>query len=761
MKKFLVLVLAALIAFNCIACDFWQNGPTSTTPTTTVSKNNLKLTVYGEKLLNLTAGELYKITVSAKGTDKGVEFRSSDDSIVSVDDYGNLDLKKAGTAIITVALVEDPSVKEEITVNVTKTFFFDTVGYKNGDFDLTNEDEGLVQIKGGQTQILVTEGGQCWYFKVNLEHTKKYTNDDAQGRYGVGSFYVNDSTPIGEVMAWFGFKPDRIYKRTFIPYVGGWRVQTSGQDPEIEIGESMDCNIEYGATFELIRYGTMHYITITGKDGAVAKYSYDCPSLEGKDTYPGIYSQQQIINVYNYEVTTDENAVLEKLNAFQSAEDVQLNGIGDTLYAGNSYDLSATVLPTITFDKSVTYTLSKTLDGVTLKDGVLTIADNVSGEITVTVTANSDTSVSTSKTYKIAVKPASSSDAIDTGAIIGNAKVNGNGFSFDGNGEVYLPLLANGSKWSVSLRLSTSATSGRIGLLAATNGCFDYVDLGIVQNASKRQMSCGILGGNYSEFAYLADGASTSDVRLTVVKDGDSYYIIVNDRLIRKVSASISTSDLIPVLYAQNAAVTVSDIAIVTDAAAIDAKIAEYDMIVGAYVTEVSGRYTIAAKDFGSASDINWPPVNDYQNGLKSNESFTGDFEIEFTFSDLKPMTASGGEYDSKLLVYLRSESTTASLQFVIKGTSAAPTLAFCPNLNDATWTEYPIEGIDLLSGSYTVKIVKRANLVEVYLNGARVFEGNSGLANNGFWSNSTVCTPGIGTFRCGVTISDVTFKEV
>lgn len=757
MKKCFIVALAVLMLVSCIGCTPEQNS--TTIPSTTVGNKNMQLVVHGEKELNLTAGMLYKITVSTKGTEQGVQYSSSDESIVVVDDFGNLDLKKAGTAVITVALKEDPSVQSRITVNVSKTFFFDTVGYKNGDFDLSYEEEGLVQIQGGQTQLLATEGGQYWYFKVNLEHTGKYTNDDAQGRYGVGSFYVNESVPIGEVMAWFGFKPDRIYKRTFIPYVGGWRVQTSGQDPEIEIGDSMDCSGEKGATFELIRYGTMHYVTITGEDGAVAKYAYDCPALEGKDTYPGVYSQQQIINVWDYEVTADKDLVLEKLNSFQTAEGVQINGIGDTLYAGVSYDLSALVLPSMTFDKSVTYTLSKSLDGVSLNNGVLTIADNVSGEITLTVTANSNPDVQATKTYRIVTKSASTSDVIDTGAVIGNAQLKDNAFSFDGNGVTYLPLLTKAEKWSVSFKLSTTAASGKIGLLAADNGYFEYADIAVELAQSQRQMSYGILNGSYNSFAYLADGADTENVSITITRVGMDYFISVNDCLVKKATLSTEAATLTPVLYVQDAAVTVSDITLVTDATAIDKMIADYNLIVGAYVTESNGSYIIAPKDFGSASDINWPPVNDYQNGLKSGESFTGDFEIEFTISDLKPMLKNG-QYDSKLLVYLRSETTTASLQFVIKGTAAEPTVAFCPNLNDATWTEYPIEGINLLEGSHVIRVVKKSNLVELYVDGQRVFEGNAGLANNGFWSNSTVCTPGIGTFLCGITLSDVSFKE-
>lgn len=758
MKKLLIILLSVLLvvsAFALVACDTEQPTPD---PTPTPSGSDMKLVVHGEKELELDIGDMYKITFSTKGTTQGVSYVSSDPTIVAVDDYGNLELKAVGTATITVALVEDPSIKEVISVKVSKTFFYDSLGLKNGDFNVAYEDQGLVQINGGQTQMLVTECGQYWYFKVNLEHTGKYTNDDAQGRFGVGSFYVTDATPIGEVMAWFGFKPDRIYQSTFIPYVGGWRVASGGNDPEINIPvtpatkrNQMDCSGSKGATMELIRYGSTHYVTITGEN-CVAKYVYECPSLEGKDTYPGVYSQQQIINVWDFSVSTDMDVIMSKLNAFQTAESISMDGIGDTLVAGQAYNLSATVLPSITFDKSVTYELAKAIDGVTLANGVLTVADNASGEIVVKATSNSNTDVSVSKTYNVIAKPQSTSAIFDTGMVIGNAVVADDGFTADGTQTTYVPLIAKGTKWSVTFTVNDRAADGTIGLLAATNGCFDYVDFAISGNG----MAYGAFGDTSTSFAMLSGNAAAGSVKLQIVRDGNAYYVIVNDRLIKKVSVAIAEAELTPVLYADCAA-TISDVAVVTDGNAIDQALATYAYTVGAYVGVNGESYVLAAKSFDGTGDINWPPVNDYDNGIKSTTTFKGDFTIEFIVSDLKPML-SGSEYDSKLLVYLRSESTTASLQFVIKGTAATPTLAFCPNLNDATWTEYAIEGINLLEGSHTIKVEKHSNKVKLWIDGERVFSDNQGMFNNGYWSDSTAFTPGIGTFKCGATISNVSF---
>ena len=179
---------------------------------------------------------------------------------------------------------------------------------------------------------------------------------------------------------------------------------------------------------------------------------------------------------------------------------------------------------------------------------------------------------------------------------------------------------------------------------------------------------------------------------------------------------------------------------------------------VGAYVTDNGeGSYTIAKKSFGAQSDIDWPPVNNYENGLKFAQTVTGDFTMEFTMSGFDPMTVNG-EIDAKVLVYLRSESKTASLQFCFKQNAgdSAVRITFCPNLNDATWNEYTHDCLNSFNQPVAVKVVKKADRAELYINGERVFADISGMNNNGFWTESTPFTPGIGTYRCGVTLSNV-----
>ena len=721
MKKKL-LALLAVICMLC-ACAFIACNPSeSTNESSSAPTPTMMLGLRSPDTVDLQVGELFKIVYVVKGTDQGVAFESSNESVLKVDDFGNIDAIGAGQAIVTLSLKEDPSITQQITFNVTKSFFINKVGFKNGSLNLENEGDGLIEILGDQAQVLVSEYGEQWYFKCRIVHTGQYTNFDGQGRWGVGSFNVTDSLPIGEVMAWFGMKPHFLRGREFVPFVGGWRVQTAGQDPELKVFEddhAMNCK-NSGAVLELIRYGTMHYFTVTA-NGEVAKYAYDCPAYAGVPTYPGIFSQNQILEVYDFEASSNEDFVWEKLNNFQRAEQVAINGVGEKLVAGEKYQLTSTVLPTTTFDKSVTYSLKETVNGVSLSEnGALELSESASGQITVVVTANSNGEVKDEKTYTIISNPTSTSTVVNTGLAIGNATENNGTVTLSGN--AYMPLIGKGENWAVTFTLSTTSTSGKVGLIATQNGFFNYsyVALNLVSGA-ERKASLGVSGATAKTFTYASDASSTEALTITVVKKGSEYFYIVNGVMRAKEIIALE-GELTPVIYTQGAEATVTEVAYTTD---IEEIISAHKYTVGAYVKENNGVYTLASKNFGNAGDMNWPPVNGYANGIKSTTTFTSSqkFSIEFTIDNVKPMEVGNG-YDGKILVYLRSETRTASIQFVIKGKVGSPEVFFCPNLNDATWIEYPmVEGVDLLNGANTIKIVKNFDAIEVYINGNRVFE--------------------------------------
>lgn len=761
MKK----IFSTLLLSVCVASLLGTAACSADTGGTEPPAQSMVLNLRTPDTYDMTLGDSYKIVYAVKGSSLGVTFASSDESVVTVDEYGNTEAVGVGEAVITVALKEDPTVKETVAFTVTKNFFYDKTGYINGWVNFDNVNDGYVEILGDQTQLLVSEYSENWYFKCSIDHSGTYTSDDSAGRFGVGSFNVSESVPIGQVMAWFGFIPKVHRKHTYIPYVGGWRVTTNNMDPDIYLTDDMTpMDLTNGATFELIRYGTTHYYSVTA-GGETVKYVYDIPAFEGIPTWPGVYSQNQIITVYDYESTSDPEEVLAKLNNFQTAESIAINGVSDVLIAGETYDFTASVLPETTYDKGVKWELTQGLNGVTMTEsGSLTVGSGVSGQITVKATSLSDNSVTDSKTYSVIEKPASASGVIDTGMIVaqsGNVSVNGeNSVSVTG-GENYIPLNAKGEKWIASFTVNEISGNGAIGLLSADNGYMTVAGFNALLTADgARTMQCGLTGDEPISFAYAADGSAVAGSTFTLVKDGTTYYVALNGRLIKKLTVSPGEATT-PVIYTSGVAADLSSVSISADGQTVAQTVAGWNYAVGGYVTDNGGgSYTMTQKNFSGAQDINWPPVNDFENGLKSTETFASDFSVSFRLSDIAPM-AVNGQYDSKVLVYLRTESKTASVQFVIKGTPAAPVVTFCPNLNDATWIEYEMpEGIDLLNGENQVEIVRKANRVLVYINGTQIFADNVGLYADGYFTDGMQFTPGIGTYLCGATVSDVQFKE-
>lgn len=78
----------------------------------TVTPEELTLPVGGHQFLQAA-------TVPEKATDGKLTFTSSDETVATVDEWGEVTALSAGTATITVAVAENPAIKAEVTVTVT------------------------------------------------------------------------------------------------------------------------------------------------------------------------------------------------------------------------------------------------------------------------------------------------------------------------------------------------------------------------------------------------------------------------------------------------------------------------------------------------------------------------------------------------------------------------------------------------------------------------------------------------------------------
>lgn len=758
----IALAAAALCSFALAGCS--SKGEGDVVPATEPS---VRLRSNAEQALKV--GESMNIVYSTANTDEGVTFTSSDEDVVTVSAYGEVMAVGVGEATVTLALVEDPSKTAVVSYTVTKNFFMDESGYRNGQVDLTEQDSGIARITGGQAQILVNDAGRTWYFSCHITHDGVVAGDSAGG-WGVGSFLVNAAYAIGDVMYWYALR--RVDDTHCRLYYGGWRYDASVSASHEEPVTDTVIDISNGVDFTIYRSGITHYMILEYlEDGETKtiKHSYDVPLFETYDTFPGVFAQNQALTVTDYVSSGDPDEVAELLSGFQLAESVEINTLDSRLVRGQSYELTSTVLPDYTIDKGVTYTLDTAVSGVTLEGNVLTVSEDcTASEITVIATAVSDPGVTDRKTYSVISKPSSTSTRFDTGMVVGEGVTFGmDGASATASGEAYIPLTEIAQTWYLEATVNTDAAGTEAGLMSASAG-YTYRSAFGVSYANARVCAAIYreLGGTQTSVTAAANGllASGGGVNtLGLLKQGDTYTLFINGKMIERYTAYEGMT--IPVLYTTGAA-QFTDVAVTTDESEIAALLAENPFFTGAYVTrsgETGNIYELAGMNF-TGTNMNWPPDNDYQNGLKYAQSLTGDFEISFTMSGITPLVQGDGSIDAKVLIYLRSESTTCSLQFVIKEYDGEVGVKFVANLNDNSWTEYDIpaiEGVDLLNGITQVRIVRTQAGVELYLNGTAVFADEAFMRNSSYWNASTVSTPGIGSFLCAVTITDPVISSV
>lgn len=784
--KGLILVLSASLLAGCATTgnggssgdtplDSGSNNSGTSTPVSSETSKEEKTSVIdlrSAKEQSLKVGEEMTLVYLLKDNTKDVSFSSSDKNVVTVDDYGNVSAKGEGKATVTIAVVGDESDKVEIHFTVKKSFFVYQKGLYNGTVDFSREDEGLVKAKEGQVQMLVNEHAESWYFKVHIER-KGSANGDTGGRWGVGSFLVDNDHPIGNNMFWCGFRrPSGANDMDVTPYYGGWRYEKNMLSKEVDINPEITFDATGGVDVTILRKGKMHYFAWdTGtEEYGVVKTAIAVPYFEDLSTYPGIYSQNQILDVTNFEASSDPTVVNEKLDEFQKAESVEINIVDNRLINGKSYQLTSTVLPATTPNKDVIYSLDEdnSVDGVSLTaDGLLTIDENVTGRVYVDAVAKNNPNAKNSARFTIINEPNATEGYIN-GEMVKKADAKAtfttNSIAVN-NGDNYFPLNAKDKNWALTLKVkntSASLKNGNIGVMSAADGYMDYFKSAFVYSDTVDRNMIGLrLNEESNTLVYARSGSAVLNVEneLVVIKYGDKQYVSVNGKLLGVYDALEEATT--PVVYTSNVKGEITIDALVTGEASTKAKLDSYDFFVGGDVEKSGSTYQLAQKNY-SGNDMNWPPVNGFANGLKNKGNISGDFDVSFIMSNLAPMAGSDG-YDSKVLIYLNTLDTSNSIQLVIKGTASNPTYALCPNYNDATWDEYDLSEYHIdFSQPVSVKVEKREAGCKVYFNGTEVLAGHIALKNDDYdWSATSPMLPGIGTFKCGATIATPAIQKI
>ena len=753
-------LLLVLSAGGLLACAPQGEGKDTSSQETSVKQSIIDLRSATNQKLKV--GEEMTIVYLLKDSKKEVGFRSENESVATVDDFGGVTGVGEGETDIIVYVIGDESDSVKVHFTVKKSFFVYSKGLYNGQVDFSSEDEGLVKAKGDQVQMLVNEKGQQWYFKAHIKRTGS-TNGDTGGRWGVGSFLVDKDHPIGNNMFWFGFRrPGGGADMDVTPYYGGWRYAKNLLQNETDIDSSFTYDATNGVDVEIIRSGKMHYFTWTTEVAGheKVKMGYSVPFFEDQDTYPGVYSQNQLLDVTDFSSSSDPSFINEKLDEFQKAESLDINCIDNRLINGKTYQLSSTVLPEVTPNKSVSYSLTKEVSGVSLtEDGSLTIEKGFTGEFRVTAFAKNNPLAKQTKKFQAIDEPAKGDDYINEGMVKLDRGSKASGRSIEvAFGNNYVPLNAKGSSWVASIQVSglDGQKEGTLGILSAQDGYMDYFQNAFSYDLSSnaRNLLSKRLGEESYSMAYAraASALVGKTYEMTVIKQGDKQYVAVDGKLLGVYDAPLGETT--PVVFANGvpAKITVANLKVGEEEASSALK--AHRFFTGGNVEKSGDVYDLAAMDF-SGSDMNWPPVNGFANGVKVKEVMEGDFDVSFRLSNLSPLE-SGGKLDGKVLVYLDSSNPTCSLQLVIKGTKDNPTYALCPNYDDATWQEYSLSGYGIdFSKEVEVKIEKREEGCKVYFNGVSVLEGSPALANNGDWDVNRPMIPGIGTFRCGARLSN------
>lgn len=757
MKRTRILTLSSVLLFSYILTGC-GNNPQPVEKVATIilrSKENQSLKV----------GEGMTIVYSVVNSNSKVIFKSENENIVTCNEYGEVKAINTGKTVVTLSLEENPSIKKTINFDITRNFFKTENGFVNGTVDLSKqEDSSVAYIKDGQAQVLADLPGTEWYFKTHIDRTG-FT--ESIGGWGVGSFLVNDTNRIGDVMFWYCLRRTNDDNHAKL-YYGGWRYDLSVSNSKEELVSNEVIDISKGVDFTIYRKGIKHYLILEYKEGEetkTIKHTYDVPLFLDQNTYPGVFGQNQKLTISNFEGSNESNVVDEKLESFQLAESISINVIDNRFVKGRTYKLTSTILPSYTINKEVEYSLSENYEGITLtSNGVLTInKDTKVNEITVKAISKSNKNTSDLKTFSLINEDISKDELVNTNLTIGNPTIS-DGVIKTSNNDSYIPFNKASKSWYVEtdITLNDASVNKEFGILSSSEGYSEYVKYSYKGSFSKNSnLYINELNGDETMIRAGANGSLISLTnKIGLLRKDNVYYLFSNNKMIKKFESNLNDVSY-PVFYSQ-AKATFSNYSYTSEENKINEILDNNDFFTGSYVNKVDNKYTLQSMDLGSQADINWPPVNDYLNGIKYKEAINQNFEISFTLSDIKPLVLGNGDIDAKVLVYLKSERVTSSLQFVIKNYDGVRKVKFTANLNDATWTEYELpSGYDLLNNQTDIKIVRTDTEVQLYLNNNRVFEGEKFMKNSNYWGKKTIATPGIGTFKCGATITNpkVTLK--
>lgn len=476
-----------------------------------------------------------------KTTEKKVTITvTSGSEYVTFTPIGNrLTFNEVGVAKVKVALESDPSVYAEKTYTIVKSFWSST---KQANKAVMTIDETAKTVffpgGGGQQYFLgVMDGGTKYMFKADLTLPTSLSSTHS---VGLGHTLDENNSSM-----WFGLQHSQDgegYRLLIKDYLRGW----PGQDYRV----SSYNNIKFASntiTCYTIRDGQNYWYNIGGLIGTWTSTNLDANS----DTWVGIYSQENVLSISNYSYTTDEDEIAAA-KAVCEADCAIFNLVNPLTAAvkGTSVTFKTQKICPDGKNPAVVWTLDKTemtagADGTTVENGVLTLAPDAVGKVTVNVECGGKTD---SVTVDILQESLAASNDIlevdggieldeESGAVTFTEALNGSNPTLDEREYVDIYYAA---KFKTAVK-GDFRLSFKVSDLKVANGSYYMVSLGdkngnllftgtsvslYTQNVERSQVNTA---RELKEGVVTATFDAADEYEITVAVVGGHYEVTVND----------------------------------------------------------------------------------------------------------------------------------------------------------------------------------------------------------------------------------------
>jgi len=340
---------------------------------------NINITTSPTKRISITAdnyflsiNEKYKLNAkiySASGDEK-IVWNTSDESIATIDQNGNLTLKKIGEVSITASLENNPSIREEIEFLVYDEF---TIVGKIGEkqYITAKTDKYSTKMEWIWEDLSIVESVQGGGHNLGKQPYEYYRNFTPK-KIGTTTLTLHYPTTHTDLFTY------RIY---------------SYQDASISTNYS-EIILEKD---DILILDILPYLENLGEEINDIYFNITDPNIASIDSTGRIIANKlgnTVVEVYskynNVDLKIPLSVVEDKNNYTILTEEIKIDGESDNLRVGNTFNYEVTVFPTNTTKKDIIWSVENGTGTATItQDGVLTALSEGTATIKATATDGS------------------------------------------------------------------------------------------------------------------------------------------------------------------------------------------------------------------------------------------------------------------------------------------------------------------------------------------------------------------------------------